>query len=233
MPSVFSCSGFPPCLPIAGTHEVFAVGQIYCVGKNYAEHVAEMGDRPETSEPVFFMKPGHNAILHRSVLPFPRATNCLHHEIELVVALRSGGGEINEDEALQHVFGYAVGLDLTRRDLQGLCKERRGPWEVAKSFPGAAPLTSIHRVDQVGHPTSGRIWLEVNGSIRQSGDLSQMIYPIPRIIAALSRYFDLSAGDLIMTGTPSGVGQLLPGDQVQGGIDGIPETLSLTMGTRD
>ena len=210
-----------PVVAIARTRRVFPVHRIYCVGRNYSEHAREMGNDPTREPPFFFAKPA-DAILPSGVdVPYPPRTANLHHEIELVVALGSGGRDIPLDEALQTVFGYAVGNDLTRRDLQAAAKGQGRPWDTAKGFDASAPITPIRPMDQVDHITHGRIWLEVNGVLRQEGDVADMIWSVPEIIAELSTYFELRAGDLIFTGTPAGVGPLLPGDVVHGGVDGV------------
>jgi fumarylpyruvate hydrolase len=207
---------------VAGTDAVFPVARVYCVGRNYAEHSIEMGHDPEREPPFFFMKPA-DAVVPPGRLPFPTRTEELHHEVELVVALREGGADIPVDRALDHVFGYAVGLDMTRRDLQAAAKKAGRPWDMAKGFDQSAPMGTIRAADDIGHPTHGAVWLRVNGQPRQDGDLDQQIWTVPETISYLSTLVTLRPGDLIMTGTPKGVGRVEPGDQLEGHIDGLGE----------
>jgi fumarylpyruvate hydrolase len=209
-----------PALPIRGSDKLFPVHRIYCVGRNYAEHAREMGSDPDREPPFFFQKNPDN-LLTSGTLPYPARTNDLHFEIELVVALKSGGTNIEAADALSHVYGYAIGLDMTRRDLQNAAKKTGRPWEVGKAFEHSAPCTPIVAATAVGHPGTGAIWIDVNGERRQTGDLSQMIWDIPHQIAFLSGLFELAAGDLIFTGTPAGVGATKPGDRLHGHVDGI------------
>jgi fumarylpyruvate hydrolase len=213
----------PPPLttvPVVGTDAVFPVARVYCVGRNYAEHSIEMGHDPEREPPFFFMKPA-DAVVAPGPLPFPALTQELHHEIELVVALGEGGAGIAVERALDHVFGYAVGLDMTRRDLQAEAKEARRPWDMAKGFDQSAPTGPIRAAADIGHVDRGAIWLRINGEPRQEGDLSQQIWKVPETISYLSTLVTLRAGDLIMTGTPKGVGPVEPGDRLEGHIDGV------------
>jgi len=210
----------PACLPVRGSKAVFPVHRIYCVGRNYADHAREMGGSPEREPPFFFSKPA-DAVVTESTLPYPRMTSELHHEVELVVALGSGGSNVSPADALSMVFGYAVGVDLTRRDLQAAAKQQRRPWDVAKGFDRSAPVAAIVPVDDCGHPLNGLISLSVNGEERQRGRLSEMIWTIPEILAELSRYYELLPGDLVFTGTPAGVAALEPGDHVECSIDGV------------
>lgn len=182
-----------------------------------------MGVNPERSSPVFFMKPADSIVPDGSTVNYPPRTGNLHHEIELVVAIGKGGADIDVDSAIEQVFGYAVGIDLTRRDLQLAAKERGMPWDTAKSFEQAAPISAIRRADEIDHPKSGRIWLTVNDDIRQDADISELIWSVPEAIADLSTYFTLAPGDLIFSGTPAGVGAVEVGDRVAGGIDGVGE----------
>ncbi len=205
---------------VAGTDAVFPVARVYCVGRNYAEHSIEMGHDPEREPPFFFMKPA-DAVVPAGRLPFPAGTQELHHEIELVVALGEGGRDIPVEEALDHVFGYAVGLDMTRRDLQAVAKQAGRPWDMAKGFDQSAPTGSIRTVEDGGHPTRGAVWLRINGEPRQEGDLAQQIWTVPETISYLSTLVALKPGDLIMTGTPKGVGRVEPGDRLEGHIDGV------------
>ncbi len=224
----FAFAATVPSTAIAGSAQRFPVHRIYCVGRNYAEHAREMGGDPREEPPFFFMKPPDAVLANGAELPYPSRTHDLHHEIELVVAIGRGGRDIAASAALAHIFGYAVGIDLTRRDLQAAAKRSGRPWDTAKGFEHSAPLAAIRPVAQ-GHVQDGRIWLEVNGQLRQEGDISQMIWKVPEILAELSGYFALCAGDLVFTGTPAGVQALQPGDQLQGGIAGL-ETLRLRVG---
>ncbi len=205
---------------VAGTDAVFPVARVFCVGRNYAEHSIEMGHDPDREPPFFFMKPA-DAVVRPGTLPFPARTRDLHHEIELVVALGEGGREISAERALDHVFGYAVGLDMTRRDLQAEAKEAGRPWDMAKGFDQSAPTGPIRTVEDIGHPTKGAVWLRINGERRQEGDLDQQIWTVPETINLLSTLVSLRPGDLIMTGTPKGVGRVEPGDRLEGHIDGV------------
>jgi len=211
----------PVTLPVAGTDALFPVLRVFCVGRNYAEHAVEMGHDPDREPPFFFMKPAVAVVPNGGRLPFPVATNDLHHEVELVVALRGGGAGIRVDDALGHVFGYAVGLDMTRRDLQAQAKEMGRPWDMGKGFDRSAPIGALRSAETIGHPDAGAIWLRVNGELRQEGDLAQQIWRVPETIAYLSTLVELQPGDLIMTGTPAGVGRVVPGDRLRGHIDGV------------
>ena len=208
-------------VPIDGSQALFPVLRVFCVGRNYAEHAVEMGHDPDREPPFFFMKPAVAVVPGGGDLPFPLATDDLHHEIELVVAIATGGAGIATDDALTHVFGYAVGLDMTRRDLQDQAKQARRPWDMAKSFDQSAPMSAIRPVAAVGHPSRGAIWLRVNGEVRQEGDLAQQIWKVPETLAYLSTLVALRPGDLIMTGTPSGVGPVRRGDHLEGHVDGV------------
>ena len=209
-----------PALPIEGTDALFPVHRVYCVGRNYAAHAVEMGHDPEKSPPFFFQKNPDNLNL-TGTFPYPPASKDVHHEIELVVALQAGGREIPVGDAAACVYGYAVGLDMTRRDLQAKAKELGRPWEIAKAFEDSGPCSALVPVSKTGVLESGAIWLDVNGERRQTGDINQMIWKIPEMIAYLSRLFTLVPGDVIFTGTPSGVGGVTPGDVMHGHIDGI------------
>jgi len=210
-----------PIVAIANRNSVFPVRRIFCIGKNYADHVVEMGGDPEREPPFYFTKSADAVVSSGSDIAYPPRTTNLHHEIELVVAIGIGGANIAPGDALDHVFGYAVGIDLTRRDLQAEAKKAGRPWDAAKNFDQSAPLGAIHTVSEVGHPEAGRIWLSVNGQIRQDGDLRELIWSVPECIAELSTYGELAPGDLIFTGTPAGVSALVRGDEVTGGIDGV------------
>ncbi len=213
----------PPTLPIVGSHEVFPVSRILCIGRNYAEHAVEMGHDPDREPPFFFAKPPHALVPDGSELDFPVATSDLHHEIELVVALGSGGRDVPAERALDLVFGYGVGLDMTRRDLQSIAKKAGRPWDMAKGFDESAPCSALRTVADVGHPDRGEIRLEINGEVRQRGDLEQQIWTVPEALSYLSSLVELRPGDLLMTGTPAGVGAVHPGDRLVGHIDEIGE----------
>lgn len=210
-----------PVLPVAESNKVFPVGRIYCVGRNYAEHAREMGHDPEREPPFFFMKPADSIAQNGSTIPYPQVTKDFHHEIEMVVAIGKGGADIPENRALDHVFGYGVGLDMTRRDLQGEAKKMGRPWEMGKAFDNSAPCTALKPAAMVGHPVKGAIWLKVNGELKQQGDLAEMIWNVPEMIAYLSRLVTLRAGDLIMSGTPAGVGPVARGDKLEGHVEGV------------
>lgn len=216
-------SAAAPALPVKGGAGSYAVRRIYCVGRNYADHVREMGGDPAREAPFFFAKPPDAVVQNGGDVPYPPRTSNLHHEVELVVAIGTGGASIATDVALEHVFGYAVGNDLTRRDLQSQQRAKGLPWEISKGFDHSAPLTAIHPVSLVGHPARQRIWLDVNGGRRQDATLDQMVWSVPEIIAELSTYFRLERGDLIFTGTPAGIGALVPGDVVRAGIEGFDD----------
>jgi fumarylpyruvate hydrolase len=216
-----------PSVAISGSAQRFPVHRIYCVGRNYAEHVREMGGDTEREPPVFFTKPADAVMANEAAIPYPPRTSNFHHEIELVIAIGRGGRDILKERALEHVFGYAVGNDLTRRDLQAASKKGGLPWDTSKGFDSSAPLSSIRPAAQ-GHVSKGKIWLSVNSQRRQESDIAEMIWSVPEIIAELSTLFELKSGDLIFTGTPSGVGALQRGDRIEGGIDGL-ETLRNTI----
>jgi fumarylpyruvate hydrolase len=216
-----------PSVAVAGSGQRFPVHRIYCVGLNYADHVREFGRDPQASPPIFFMKPADAVVENGSPVPYPPCTANFHHEIELVVALGRAGRDVTPEQALALVFGYAAGNDLTRRDLQKAAKDRGEPWDASKGFDASAPVAAI-RPASAGHLNRGRIWLSVNGTLRQESDLSHMIWDVPHIIAALSKLYELQRGDLIFTGTPAGVGAVKPGDRLEGGIEGL-EVLSNTI----
>jgi fumarylpyruvate hydrolase len=217
-----------PSVEVADSEARFPVHRIYCVGRNYAEHAREMGMDPEREPPFFFSKPADAVVANGAPVAYPPRTANLHHEIELVVAIGRGGRNIETGGALEHVFGYAVGNDLTRRDLQFHARERGQPWDVSKGFDHSAPISAISPAREVGHFDSGAIWLEVNGETRQKADISELIWSVPEIIAELSTLFELQPGDLIFTGTPAGVGPVKPGDSLVGGVDRL-ETLRTTI----
>jgi fumarylpyruvate hydrolase len=206
---------------VVGDSARYPVRRIYCVGRNYAEHAREMGHDPDRELPFFFQKNPDNLVLDNKDFPYPTMTSNLHHEIELVVAMGQGGRDISAANALAHVYGYALGIDLTRRDLQNEAKKTGRPWEIGKAFEHSAPMTDITPATKSGHLSKGAIWLKVNGEVRQQSDLTQLIWNIPEIIAHLSAIFELRAGDLIMTGTPAGVAAVKPGDVMEGFCEGV------------
>ena len=217
-----------PCLAVADdSGDSFPVRRIYCVGRNYAAHAREMGSDPTREAPFFFCKPGDAVVPVATGTtadhPYPAETANYHHEVELVVAIGKAGSDIGAADALSHVWGYAIGFDMTRRDLQTALKDKGRPWELGKAFDRSAPIGPLHPASRVGHPAQGRIWLTVNGQLKQQGDLADLIWSVPETIAHLSKYFELRPGDLIFTGTPEGVGPVLRGDTVAGGIAGIGE----------
>lgn len=215
---------FPPAptvsLPIAGSDARFPVRRIYCVGRNYADHAIEMGHDP-TKEPPFFFQKNPDNLRSDGQFPYPTRSSDVHHEVELVVALHRGGRDIAPEQALSHVYGYAIGLDMTRRDLQGEAKKAGRPWEVGKAFEASAPCGPISPVAQVGHLSEGAISLQVNGQTRQQGNLNQLIWKTADMLAYLSSYFELAPGDLIFTGTPAGVGPVQRGDALLAHVDGL------------
>ena len=213
--------GAPPSLGVAGSTSRFPVRRIYCVGRNYAEHAREMGHDPDREPPFFFMKPATSIVHDRATLAFPVGSKDVHHEIELVVAIGTRARDASVERALEHVWGYGVGLDMTRRDLQGEAKKLGRPWEMGKAFDESAPCTDLHPASALGHPNKGAIWLDVNGERKQSGDIAQMIWSVPEQIAYLSKLVTLLPGDLIYTGTPAGVGPVRAGDRLVGHVDGV------------
>jgi len=212
----------PPAvtLPVAGSDLVFPVRRVYCIGRNYAAHTIEMGGDPDREEPFFFQKNPDNLNVSGE-FPYPPKSSDVHHEAELAVMLESGGVNIPVDRALDRVYGYALALDMTRRDLQGEKKSLRQPWEVGKAFERSAPVGPVHRASEVGHPSDGRIALKVNGETRQEGDLNHMIWKVPEIVSYLSDYFELAGGDVILTGTPAGVAAVARGDVMELEVAGL------------
>jgi fumarylpyruvate hydrolase len=208
-------------LPVAGTDSVFPVRRVYCVGRNYADHAIEMGHDPSREPPFFFQKNAVNLLPAGQDFPYPSLSSNVHYEVEFVVALKHGGANIAVEDALDCVWGYAVGIDMTRRDVQDVAKKMSRPWEAAKAFEASAPVSALVAATDAGHLDQGAIWLDVNGTRRQSGDLNQMIWKVPEIIAELSKLFVLAPGDVIMTGTPAGVGAVVAGDVMECGVDGI------------
>ena len=209
-----------PTLPVRGSGERLPVHRIYCIGRNYEAHAVEMGHDPSKEPPFFFQKNPDNLIVGAD-FPYPPETSDVHHEIEMVAVLSKGGKNIAVADALACVWGYGVGLDMTRRDLQGEAKKLGRPWEVGKAFEHSAPCTEIVPASQIGHPDHGAIWLKVNGEVKQKGDLNQMIWKTAEQVAILSRYFELQPGDVIFTGTPSGVGPVKKGDVLEGFVEGV------------
>jgi fumarylpyruvate hydrolase len=220
MPFVFDPPA-QPSLGVAGSDHRFPIRRVFCVGRNYAAHAREMGNDPSREPPFFFMKPADAVVSMHMPIPFPPETESLHHEVEMVVALQSGGRNLSQEGALAAIWGYGVGLDLTRRDVQDVAKQMSRPWDMAKGFDASAPCSDLVPVQRTGHPSQGRIWLEVNGQSRQTGDLAEMIWKTPEIISYLSNTIALKAGDLIFTGTPSGVGPLKSADHLRGGVEGV------------
>lgn len=208
-------------LPIVGQEALFPVRRIYCVGRNYAEHAREMGADPDREPPFFFTKPRDAIVAEGGDMPYPPATENLHYEMELVVAIGTGGKNIAEADALKHVFGYGAGLDMTRRDIQGVAKKMGRPWDMGKGFDHSAPCSALRSATDIGHPDNGAIWLKVNGTLKQAGDLSQQIWSVPETVSFLSGLVELAPGDLIYTGTPAGVGPVVAGDRMEGHIDEI------------
>jgi len=211
-----------PSLPVVGDTRRFAVNRIYCVGRNYADHAREMGHDPDREPPFFFMKPASAIVTDGADMQYPSLSNDVHHEIEMVVAIGKGGANIAGDKALEHVYGYGVGLDMTRRDLQGEAKKMGRPWDTGKAFDQSAPCSALVPVTQCGHPAQGSVRLMVNGEVRQEGDLNQLIWNVPDTIAYLSTLFTLQPGDLIFSGTPAGVGPIKKGDVLEGEVVGLP-----------
>lgn len=217
----------PVLLSVEGTSEKFPVRRVYCVGRNYADHAIEMGHDPSREAPFFFQKNADN-VYNGETFPYPPLSSNVHFEVELVIALKAGGSDIDEKDALGLVYGYAVGIDFTRRDLQDQMKKAGRSWEVAKAFEKSGPVSALVPAEKIGHPQEGAIWLEVNGARKQDGDMNQMIWKLPEIIAELSKQFELAAGDIIMTGTPAGVGAIVKGDRIECHADGVA-SLSLTV----
>lgn len=226
---------FPPSpvssIAVAGSADRFPVRRILCVGRNYEAHAREMGRDPTREAPFFFTKPSDAVVDSGATVPYPPETKNLHHEIELVVAIGREGFNVPPEDATDIVYGYAVGIDLTRRDLQLQAREQGRPWDWGKAFDFSAPIAPIMPASECGHPTHGRIWLSVNGAIRQDADIAELIWTVPEIVSIASQSVRLKAGDIIMTGTPAGVGQLVVGDRAEGGIDGIGR-IEITIGER-
>ena len=211
-----------PSLPVVGDSKRFPVNRIYCVGRNYADHAREMGHDPDREPPFFFMKPATAIVTDGQAMAYPALSKDVHHELEMVVAIGKGGSNISADHALDHVWGYGLGLDMTRRDLQGEAKKMGRPWDTGKAFDQSAPCSALVPVSQCGHLSKGRIYLSVNGQVKQDGDLAMMIWNVPETIAYLSTLFTLMPGDLIFSGTPAGVAAVQRGDVLEGHVDGLP-----------
>lgn len=211
-----------PSVPVAGSLDRFPVRRVFCIGRNYAAHAREMGHDPDREEPFFFMKPADCLVPEGGDVPYPPATNDLHHEGELVVALSKGGTDIAVADALDHVWGYGVGIDLTRRDVQGEAKKAGRPWDMGKGFDHSAPVSPLRPVTDIGHPPAdARLTLTVNGATRQSSTLGHMIWKVPEMIATLSTLVALAPGDLIFTGTPEGVAAVVAGDEMTAAVEGV------------
>ncbi|TWA84240.1 fumarylpyruvate hydrolase [Azospirillum brasilense] len=216
-----------PTVPVAGG-DPFPVRRIYCVGRNYAAHAREMGADPDREPPFFFMKPADAIVADGTAIPYPPRTTNLHHEIELVVAIGTGGRDIPVERALDHVYGYGVGLDMTRRDLQNAAKKEGKPWDMGKGFDQSAPCGTLRRAADIGHPDKGSVTLSVNGELRQKGDLADLIWTVSETISYLSGLVELQPGDLIYTGTPEGVGPVVAGDRLEGAVEGVG-TIAVTI----
>ncbi len=210
-------------MEVTGTDKRFPVRRVYCLGRNYRAHAIESGDDPDLTPPFFFMKPRDAVVPSSEGFPYPPMTRALRYEGEMVVALKSGGADIDPSDALNHVFGYGVGLDMTRSDLQDQARALERPWAISKSFDRSAPCGPLRRVADIGHAATGRIWLAVNGEIRQDSDLRAQRWSVAEGIAVLSRYYELAAGDIVMTGTPAGIGLVQRGDVITTGIEGVNE----------
>jgi fumarylpyruvate hydrolase len=214
-------------VPVVGTEKLFPVRRVYCVGRNYAAHAREMGFDPDREPPFFFCKPDNSIVVvpfeETGEIHYPPGSSDYQHEIELVVAIGKSGHDISVEDAPSHVFGYAVGLDMTRRDLQIASRDKGRPWELGKAFDESAPIAPIHRVADIGHPTKGEIWVKLDGADRQRSDIDKLIWSVPEVIMHLSKYFTLQPGDLIYTGTPEGVGKVARGQTMHGGVAGLGE----------
>jgi fumarylpyruvate hydrolase len=208
-------------LPVVGGRARFPVHRIYCIGRNYADHAKEMGAVADRAQPVFFLKPADAIVPEGGEIPYPQGTADLHHEVEMIVALAGGGRDIPVERALEHVFGYGVGLDLTRRDLQAAAKAKGLPWDAAKAFDHSAPASALRRADEIRHPRTGRLTLSVNGTLRQRADIADMLLGVPEILHELSKLWELVPGDLVFTGTPAGVAALARGDRFRAELEGV------------
>lgn len=210
-----------PSIPVAGRAERFPVRRIFCIGRNYADHAREMGASVDKTNPMFFTKPADALVTDGADVPYPSATNDLHHEVEMVVALSGGGSNLSEEEAAGIVWGFGVGLDLTRRDLQAQAKAKGAPWDVAKAFDHSAPISALVPASECTPDASTRITLEVNGEVRQQATLGEMLFNVTEILVALSKLFELKAGDIVYTGTPAGVAALVRGDRFRATLEGV------------
>jgi fumarylpyruvate hydrolase len=210
-------------LPVVGTSDLFPVNRIFCVGRNYADHAREMGHDPDREPPFFFLKPGQALLPPGRDFPYPSSSQNVHYEFELVAAIGKGGADISVNDALKHIYGYAVGLDMTRRDLQLQAQKMARPWDAGKGFDLSAPCSAVAPASKIGHPQKGALWLELNGKRVQNSDLSALIWKVPEIIAQLSTLFRLTPGDLVFTGTPAGVGPVKRGDVLHGAVEGVGE----------
>jgi fumarylpyruvate hydrolase len=210
-----------PAVPVAGTDLAFPVHRIYCIGRNYAEHAREMGSEVDRAIPIFFDKPADAIVTGNGDVPYPSVTRDLHHEVEMIIALGSGGRDIAVEQALDRVYAYGVGLDLTRRDLQTAAKNKGNPWDTAKGFDHSAPVSALHRVSEIGHPRSAMLTLSINGEERQRTNIDEMVFSVAEIIHELSKLFELKSGDLIFTGTPAGVAALVRGDHFLAALEGV------------
>lgn len=220
-----------PSVAVAGSQARFPIRRVFCVGRNYAAHAREMGKDPDREPPFFFTKPADAVVAAEGTVAYPPLTENLHHEIELVVAIGKAGANVKPAQALDLVWGYGVGVDLTRRDLQDVAKKMSRPWDWSKSFDASGPCGPLQPVSAIGHPSQGAIWLKVNGETRQQGDLNELIWPVADVIAYISEAMTLQPGDLIFTGTPAGVGALNPGDAVTAGVAGVGE-IAFSIGKR-
>ncbi len=220
-----------PSVAVAGSQARFPIRRVFCVGRNYAAHAREMGKDPDREPPFFFTKPADAVVAAEGTVPYPPLTENLHHEIELVVAIGKAGANVKPAQALDLVWGYGVGVDLTRRDLQDVAKKMSRPWDWSKSFDASGPCGPLQPASAIGHPSQGAIWLKVNGETRQQGDLTELIWPVADVIAYISESMTLQPGDLIFTGTPAGVGALNPADAVTAGVEGVGE-IAFTIGKR-
>lgn len=210
-----------PSIPVSGTDMRFPVHRIYCIGRNYADHAREMGAVADRGNPVFFSKPADAIVIDDGDVPYPSATADLHHEVEMVIALASGGRDIPLEHALEKIYAYGVGLDLTRRDLQAAAKKNGTPWDTGKGFDCSAPVSALHRASENGHPANATLSLQVNGALRQQSNIAEMVFSVAEIIHELSRYYELTSGDLIFTGTPAGVASLSRGDLFRAELEGV------------
>lgn len=222
----------PVAAPIRGQDELFPIHRIFCVGRNYAAHAREMGAEPDREAPFYFNKSAHHYVSSGSTIPYAPETANFQYEMELVVAIGKRGFRITAEDALDHVFGYACGLDMTRRDIQFALREKQRPWDLAKDFENAAVLSEIVPASVADHPAKGLVQLKLNGEVKQSGDLSDLIHPVPALIAHLSRYYHLEPGDIIYTGTPEGVGPVKPGDRLEGMVEGVGN-ITLAIGSAE